>query len=97
MEYYGKNFGPDNLDSHAAGMIVEACQLVDEEVNFADYDWDGDGEVDQVYVIYPGKGEADGGNSFTIWPHEWELSEAALSGDGDGPIELDGVTIDTYA
>lgn len=97
MEYYGKNFGPDNLDSHAAGMIVEACQLVDEEVNFADYDWDGDGEVDQVYVIYPGKGEADGGTSFTIWPHEWELSEAALSGDGDGSIELDGVTIDTYA
>ena len=97
MEYYGKNFGADDLDSHAAGMIVEACQLVDEEVNFADYDWDGDGEVDQVYVIYPGKGEADGGTSNTVWPHEWELSEAALYGDGDGPIELDGVTIDTYA
>ena len=50
-----------------------------------------------MYVIYPGKGEADGGTSLTIWPHEWELSEAALSGDGDGSIELDGVTIDTYA
>lgn len=96
MSYYGRN-GSDDNDLHPAEMVIEACKLVDEEVNFADYDWDGDGMVDQVYVIYAGKGEADGGVANTIWPHEWELSEAAEYGDGDGPFELDGVTIDTYA
>lgn len=96
MSYYGRN-GSDDNDLHPAEMVIEACKLVDEEVNFADYDWDEDGMVDQVYVIYAGKGEADGGAANTIWPHEWELSEAAEYGDGEGAFELDGVTIDTYA
>lgn len=29
-------------------MVYEACKLAADKVNFADYDWDGDGEVDQV-------------------------------------------------
>ena len=29
--------------------------------------------MDFIYVFYAGKGEADGGNANTIWPHNWEL------------------------
>ncbi|MBP5386122.1 MAG: M6 family metalloprotease domain-containing protein [Prevotella sp.] len=94
--YYGANNAQGD-DKHPASMIIEACQLADESVNFADYDWDGDGEVDQVYVVFAGKGEADGGPSYSIWPHEWVLSGAQYYGDGSGPQELDGVTINTYA
>ena len=78
-------------------MVIEACKKADSSVNFADYDWDGDGYVDQVYVVYAGKGEADGGASTTIWPHEWSLSSASYYGDGSGTLTLDGVKIDTYA
>ena len=95
FSYYGTNYGGD--DAHPAEMVIEALALVDEEVDFSKYDWDGDGMVDQVYIIYAGKGEADGGATNTIWPHEWTLSEATKYGDGGGPQELDGVTIDTYA
>lgn len=94
--YYGSNDSGGN-DKYPATMVIEALKLVDSKVNFADYDWDGDGKVDQVYVVYAGKGEADGGASTTIWPHEWELSSAARYGDGDGAQTLDGVKIDTYA
>ena len=96
QSYYGSNDSGGN-DKHPAEMVIEALKLVDSQVNFADYDWDGDGKVDQVYVVYAGKGEADGGASTTIWPHEWELSSAARYGDGDGAQTLDGVKIDTYA
>ena len=94
--YYGANDSEGN-DKYAATMVIEALKLADDDVNFADYDWDGDGEVDQVYVIYAGKGEADGGAANTIWPHEWMLSEAKEYGDGTGVQTLDGVRIDTYA
>ena len=96
QSYYGANDSQGN-DKYPAKMVIEALKLVDDDVNFADYDWDGDGEVDQVYVVYAGKGEADGGASTTIWPHEWELSSAASYGDGSGAQTLDGVKIDTYA
>ena len=94
--YYGKNDSKGN-DLYPATMVIEALKLVDNEVNFADYDWDEDGEVDQVYVVYAGKGEADGGATNTIWPHEYTLTEAKLYGDGTGPFTLDGVRLDTYA
>ena len=94
--HYGANDSSGN-DKYPASMVIEACRLADPEVNFADYDWDGDNEVDQVFVIYAGKGEADGGASNTIWPHEWTLSSASFYGDGSGAQTFDGVTIDTYA
>ena len=96
QSYYGSNDSQNN-DKHPAEMVIEALKLADSQVNYANYDWDGDGEVDQVYVVYAGKGEADSFVSTTIWPHEWQLSSAAYYGDGDGVQTMDGVKIDTYA
>lgn len=87
--YYGANSEISGSDKKAYEMIIEACQLIDDKVNFRDYDWDGDGEVDQVFVIYSGYGEHAGAPSNTIWPHESSL--------GNRSIMLDGVRINTYA
>ena len=96
--YYGKNKNnTDGNDEHPAEMVIEALGLVNNAVDFSKYDWDEDDEVDQVYVIYAGQGEADGGAGETIWPHEWTLSSAKNNGDGSGAQTLDGVTINTYA
>ena len=92
-QYYGQNVGQDNNDIRPGLMVATACQAVDSLVNYADYDWDGDGVVDQVMCIYAGQGEADGGNSSTIWPHEWELE----SSDYGHSLTLDGMVINTYA
>lgn len=97
LKYYGAN-DEDGNDMYPATMISEAVKLADQQgVNFSKYDWDGDGKVDQVYVIYAGYGEAAGGADNTIWPHEYELSACAEWGDGSGAIKVDGVTVDTYA
>lgn len=91
MKYYGQN-NSYGSDAHAAEMVAEACKLVNNYVNFKDYDWDGDGEVDQVYVIYAGYGESSGAPAETIWPHEYWLEY------GYGQkLSLDGVYVNTYA
>ena len=106
MNYYGAN-DSNGDDKHPHVMVSEACKLADSQVNFADYDWDGDGEVDQVYVVYAGYAESSGGASNTIWPHEYNLSggyywDSAFSeyykkDNNIYSLVLDGVTIDTYA
>ena len=76
--YYGGNDSNDQ-DSHPEEMVKEAVELAKQEVSdWTPYDWDGDGYVDQVYVVYAGKGEADGGDDDTIWPHAWELSASSF-------------------
>ena len=91
MADYGGNDDRGN-DKDPGGMVYEACRLVADKVNFADYDWDGDGEVDQVFVIYAGYGEASRPALLpnTIWPHEWTLKAAGYS------LTLNKVKINTY-
>ena len=95
--YYGKN-DDNGSDMYPCKLVIEACKLADNlGVDFSKYDWDGDGNVEQVYLIYAGQGEAYGGLASTIWPHEYQLSYGVTYGDGTGALKLDGVTIDTYA
>ena len=94
--YYGKNVGDDEPNTYE--MIVEACQWAHNNgTDFSKYDWNGDGKVDQVYVIYAGLGEADGGAANTVWPHMFYLSAYEGTEYYEKGLTLDGVTIDTYA
>ena len=92
--YYGRNvdYGGVSFDDRPYELIIEACKAADGEVNFKDYDWDEDGEVDQVYVVYAGHGEASYDDPELIWPHE-----SIISGHTGAPLTLQGMTIDTYA
>lgn len=97
-KYYGKN---DDIgdDLYPGEMVIEACKLANAKnnINWKNYDWDGDGEVDQVYVIYAGAGEHTSSNEYLIWPHESSLADEHSWGDGTGPLTLGGAKIDTYA
>lgn len=88
--YYGGNdfYGQDN---HPEEMVIHAIKSLDSTVDFSQYDNDGDGLVDNVYVIYAGQGEASYGTSDTVWPHSWDLSSAGSE------FVVDGVTVSHYA
>ena len=89
--YYGAPSG-NEADGNASQMVIDACNAIKDKVNFADYDWNDDGEVEQVYIVYAGEGQATGGDDNTIWPHKYSLSDSRHQ-----PLTYNGVTIDTYA
>ena len=61
--YYGA--GDDNITD----LMTDACNAVDNEVDFSQYDANGDGKVDLVYIIYAGHSANYRGNTSTdIWP-----------------------------
>ena len=66
--HYGANSTNGN-DKNTAGMISEACQKAYSQglTDFTDYDNDGDGVVDFVYVVYAGSDEAQTGIEEAIW------------------------------
>ena len=73
MSYYGEDSYTGSIDMHVGEMIAEAIQGAVGQVDFSQYDWDNNGEVDQVYVLYAGYGQAGGASSSTVWPHEFYL------------------------
>lgn len=97
--YYG---GPSPIMGgvdHIGEFITEAIKKADEkcDIDWKKYDWDDDGEVEQVFVLYAGYGQATGGPTGTIWPNAWTLDEALQNSDGNGGFSIDGVFINQYA
>lgn len=94
--YYGKNDGA-NIDVKVGYMIQEGCDAaVADGFNFNDYDWDGDGYADQVFVLYAGLGEASGGDAKTVWPHEYQIRYTCVGKVLNYTAEGKG-KVDTYA
>lgn len=92
MAYYGANDNNgDDVKPHE--MVIDACRALNSQINFADYDMDNDGEVDNIYVFYAGWGEASHSQEpDCIWPHSWDISEGA----GES-VFLDGKLLNRYA
>lgn len=68
ISYYGKD-GSGQHDINLKEMMREACEAVDDEVDFTQYDNDGDGFVDLVYFIYAGYSQSNGAPADqSIWP-----------------------------
>lgn len=65
--YYGKNVD-GNKDINVYELINESCTLADPDVDFSQYDSNGDGYADLVYLYYAGYGENWGGSESYLWP-----------------------------
>lgn len=88
--------GPIKVTSNQKGgnnnfgtsQIIEVIKLADEQFNYADYDWDDDGNAQSVIIIYAGYGgnEEEDAAKGCIWPNTDALY-----------FSLDGVGIGGYS
>lgn len=91
VAYYGANDDEEGLDSDPKQMVIDACTVAAAQgVNFSIYDENKDGLVDNVYILYAGLNEADGGGDDTVWPHRWNLH-------GKPATRFNGVLVWDYA
>ena len=85
--YYAGSDGSENV----AELIVEACRLADNDVNFTDFA--DNGVIRDVFVFYAGRGQADSGDTQSIWPHRWDVRVNSKYLD----VRFDGVQLQGYA
>jgi len=106
MAYYGTDGndidgdGENDIDSGQAGnptpiwnLAKEAVEIADAQVDFSDYDSDGDGIVDHVIIVHAGSAQEYTLQSTDINSHRWHIG-----GDiGGSTCPVDGVAVDNYA
>lgn len=99
LRYYGEDYNDTYQDKRIGTLVTEAVHMAHEAgTDFSVYDWTGDGNVDQVFLIYAGYAQSDGAPAYTIWPKESHLQDYLdFFNDANGPITLDGVTVNTFA
>ena len=82
LAWYGGNAG-GVTDSNLKQLVVQACEAADAVgVDFSRYDFDRDGIVDNVFLLFAGHNEAEGGGDDTLWPQSWNIAEQNLTLDG---------------
>ena len=87
-DYYG-----NDDEKNISEMVIEACKGVQDSIDFSRYDWDGDGEAEEVFVLYAGYGQNDydASKDSLIWPLMSTLEEDRKS------LKINGTKINTYA
>ncbi|MCX8064034.1 MAG: M6 family metalloprotease domain-containing protein [Candidatus Hydrogenedentes bacterium] len=95
-DYYGAN--QSGIDYRIGEFIKEAAQQADRNMNFSEYDQDGDGEVDIFIVVFQGTGEHESGNEYDIWPHQFSLDGLAMYDlpGGGKYMTQEGVYVNSY-
>jgi len=88
MSYYGadSSTGIDDVNGDISKLAEEAISLAANDINFAQYDGDGDGVVDHVIIIHAGNDQASSHISTDIWSNQQGLN----------PIYVNGVRIESY-
>ena len=85
LKYYG---GGNSNDENMKALFEDACSIVDDNVDFSQYDNDNNGYIDLVYIIHAGYGDNYIGNSDDcIYPKSGILTSS---------ITLDGKRFSRY-
>jgi immune inhibitor A len=61
-------------------LIEDAVDAANVDVNYANYDSDGDGYVDALFIVHSGVGAETTGRTDQIWSHRWSISDRTLDG-----------------
>jgi len=89
--YVGDSFGiykpyPNNSQR----LVEDVVALADGQVDFSRFDEDGDGLVENLFIVHSGPGAEETGRRTDMWSHKWQLS------DGRSPYPVDGVSVDVF-
>ena len=63
----------DENSQYMVDDIVDILQTLD--IDWSQYDWNDNGFVNQLLIVYAGKGMNAGGGTNSIWPHQYWLSK----------------------
>ncbi len=78
--YVNDQYGFGDYPKNVQKLVEDVVDLAAPYVNFADYDNDGDGEVDALFIVHAGPGAEATGNRSDIWSHMWEINPRTVDG-----------------
>jgi len=77
----------DYGDTYTADLVSDLVDLMDPDVDFSQYDTNGDGYVESFFVVHAGPDGAETGDPNDIWSHQSSIT----------PKLVDGVYVSDYS
>ena len=66
-----------DYDENSQYLVEDIMELLKQnpDIDWSLYDWNGDGFINQLLIIYAGHGMNDYSGDNLIWPHQWWMSD----------------------
>ncbi|UCE19122.1 MAG: M6 family metalloprotease domain-containing protein [Gemmatimonadota bacterium] len=93
--YADDQFGQGRWPRNRVRLAYDVVAAADQYVDFSQYDGDGDGIVDALFIVHAGAGGEETGKTNDLWSHKGTLP-AHSNGTGSGYGTDDGVTVGPY-
>ena len=69
-------YASDDFDENSRFLVQDIMEeLQTRDIDWSLYDWNGDGFVNQLLIVYAGHGMNDSSGDDLIWPHQWWMSD----------------------
>ena len=91
--FYGAEAGTAH-DVNPQQMVIDACNILRQQqpdLDWSEFDNDGDGYVDSIFVFFAGYGQNHGAEDWRIWPHSFDLEKSGQQ------LDMGGVYVSNYA
>lgn len=100
--YYCNNttspYGFGDYPGNVFGLVEDAVTLANSNIDFSQFDMDGDTYVDAIFIVHAGHGAEETGDSNTIWSHKSSFSDAhGAQSSIPEFIQVDGVKVNVYS
>jgi len=78
--YVGYNYGMGDYPNNSQGLLEDCVNLLDPTIDFSQFDNNGDGYAEGIFLVHAGQGAEETGSSSDIWSHAWGFE--MLTADG---------------
>ncbi len=69
--YYAEGNGMDNYPNNSQGLLEDCVNLLDPTLDFSQFDNNGDGYAEGIFLVHAGPGAEETGSWNEIWSHAW--------------------------
>ena len=71
-----KKYASNATDENSRFLVQDIMEVLQtRNIDWSLYDWNGDGFVNQLLIVYAGHGMNDYSGDDLIWPHQWWMSD----------------------
>jgi len=69
--YSDGNYGMGSYPNNSQGLLEHCVNILDPTINFGQFDNNGDGYAEGIFLVHAGPGAEETGDPYDIWSHAW--------------------------
>lgn len=87
--YADGNYGMGGYPNNSQGLLEDCVELLDLVVDFSQFDNNGDGYAEGIFLVHAGPGAEETGDPNDIWSHAWYYSVETNDGVSTGRYSIE--------